>query len=261
MGRLLINIGGYKGEVIDIAKLLRDTAQAASEAGWTALPITDLLAGYQRLSPCAQANVYISAGIHGDEPAGPLAALELLRENIWPASANIWLIPCLNPGGYALNRRENEDGVDLNRDYRSLSTPLVKAHAQWLQACPRFDLTLLLHEDWESNGFYLYELNLELRPSIAEAIVAAVKEVCPIDLSPVIEGRDAKDGIICANPDLLKRKDWPEAFYLIQHKAPLSYTLEGPSDFPLVTRVQALVRGVNAALRHLDLLNTEKRKR
>jgi len=256
MRRLLINIGGYKGDVIDIDKVLGDAAKAAAETGWTALPITDSLAGYERISPRATANVYISTGIHGDEPAGPLAALELLKENLWPADANIWLIPCLNPRGYKLNTRENENGVDLNRDYRTLSTPITEAHARWLQARPRFDVSLLLHEDWESNGFYLYELNPERRPSMAEAVVAGVKEVCPIDLSPVIEGREAKDGIICANPDLQSRKDWPEAFYLVHHKTPISYTLEAPSDYPLVTRVQALCRGVIAALRQIHVLTS-----
>ncbi|HKQ40277.1 MAG TPA: M14 family metallocarboxypeptidase [Verrucomicrobiae bacterium] len=255
MRRLLINIGGYKGEAIDIAKVLRDVHRAAVKHRWTALPITDSLVGYERLNPSAKANVYISAGIHGDEPAGPMAALELLEENAWPADVNLWLIPCLNPRGYQSNTRENESGVDLNRDYRALATPLVQAHAQWLKARPRFDASLLLHEDWESNGFYLYELNPERRPSVSEGIIAAVKDVCPIDLSPVIEGRAAKDGIICANPDLPKRKDWPEAFYLIHHKTPLSYTLEAPSDFPLVTRVQALCRGVGAALRQCPVLN------
>lgn len=258
MRRLLINIGGYKGEGIDITKVLRDTAEAAAVRGWTPLPITDSLVGYERLSPRPKANVYISTGIHGDEPAGPLAALELLKEDAWPANVNFWLIPCLNPRGYELNTRENENGVDLNRDYRTLATPLVQAHAQWLQARPGFDATLLLHEDWESNGFYLYELNPDRQPSLAEAIVAAVKDVCPLDLSPVIEGREAKDGIICANPDLPKRKDWPEAFYLIHHKTPLSYTLEAPSDFPLVTRVQALCHGVGAALRHLQVLVNQR---
>jgi len=257
MRRLLINIGGYKGEVIDIAKLLRDAAYAAAETGWSALPITDSLTGYERLSPGATANVYISTGIHGDEPAGPLAALELLKQNAWPAGVNLWLIPCLNPRGYELNTRENENGVDLNRDYRTVATPLAKAHIAWLDARPRFDLSLLLHEDWESNGFYLYELNPQRRPSIADAIVDAIKEVCPIDLSPVIEGRDAKGGIICANPDLPKRKDWPEAFYLVHNKTPISYTLEAPSDFPLVTRVQALCRGVNAGLGNIHLLKRD----
>lgn len=248
MRRLLINIGGYKGEGVDIAKVMRDVASAAEAGGWKLLPISKELPAYERLVPDAKHNVYISTGIHGDEPAGPLAALELLKGNLWPANANLWFVPCINPRGYQLNRRENEDGVDLNRDYRTLHTAEVRAHVAWLEQRPKFDCTLSLHEDWESNGFYLYELNPSLRPSLSETIVAAVKEVCPIDLSPLIEGREAKDGIICANPDLDKRKDWPEAFYLIHHKTPLSYTLEAPSDFPFVTRVQALCYGVRAAL-------------
>jgi len=44
------------------------------------------------------------------------------------------------------------------------------------------------------------------------------------------------------------RPQWAEAFYLIVNKTRLSYTLEAPSDFPLTTRVNALVAGVNAAL-------------
>ena len=59
------------------------------------------------------------AGIHGDEPAGPLAALRLLQENNWPPNAEIFLLPCLNPVGFTLNKRENADGIDLNRDYRN----------------------------------------------------------------------------------------------------------------------------------------------
>ena len=251
MRRLLINIGGYKGDVIDIAKVLRDVDATAAAAGWKRIPITDTLAGYERVRPNAGANVYIGTGIHGDEPAGPLAALELLKEDAWPAGLNLWLVPCLNPRGYELNTRENEDGIDLNRDYRARQTAVVKAHVKWLDARPRFEVTLLLHEDWESNGFYLYELNPNLRPSLVEAIVGAVKEVCPIDLSPEIEGRPAKDGIICANPDLQTRKDWPEAFYLIHNKTARSYTLEAPSDFPLVTRIQALCRGVQSGLSKL----------
>jgi hypothetical protein len=35
---------------------------------------------------------------------------------------------------------------------------------------------------------------------------------------------------------------------LIVNKTRLSYTLEAPSDFPLTTRVNSLIAGVNAAL-------------
>ena len=256
MQRLGKNNGSYQGECIDIHAITRQIEEVAVAKGWEPDPIVvspaQQLAAFRRSSASPRARVYISSGIHGDEPAGPLAVLKLFQETQWPQSISGWIIPCLNPAGYIRNCRENEDGIDLNRDYRSPKTALVRAHLAWLERQPRFDVSLLLHEDWESNGFYLYELNPSQAPSLSQAMVAKVSEVCPIDTSPVIEGRAAQQGIICANPDLLKRPDWPEAFYLVHNKAPSSYTLEAPSDFPLAVRVNALVAGVNAALESLE---------
>jgi protein MpaA len=167
----------------------------------------------------------------------------------------VYLCPCLNPTGFALNKRENANGIDLNRDYLHLQSPEVRAHVAWLEQQPAFDLALCLHEDWESHGFYVYELNPDQRPSLAEAIVAGAAQVCPIDPSAVIEGRAARAGIIRPNLDPRSRPQWPEAFWLLTHKTRLSYTLEAPSDFSLQTRVNALVNGVQAALACL-LLNS-----
>ncbi|MCX6894994.1 MAG: hypothetical protein NTZ16_05735, partial [Verrucomicrobia bacterium] len=137
---------------------------------------------------------------------------------------------------------------DLNRDYRHLETEEIAAHVRWLERQPAFDVALCLHEDWESHGFYVYELNPDQKPSLAGKMVEAVAKVCPIDLSSVIEGREAKGGIINPSLDPATRLQWPEAFWLLQHKTRHSCTLEAPSDFPLETRVNALVAGVNAAL-------------
>jgi hypothetical protein len=64
----------------------------------------------------------------------------------------------------------------------------------------------------------------------------------------LIEGRDARQGIIRPSSAPFSRLDWPEAFYLINRKTRLSYTLEAPSDFPLATRIDALMSGVSAVL-------------
>ena len=258
MQRLGKNHGGYKGETIDIAVILRDDIEAARSFGWQIdeLPASeglDLVA-FRRQADKARnpelgtRNIYISTGIHGDEPAGPLAVRQLLHENPWPADLDLWVCPCLNPTGFPLNRRENAHGNDLNRDYRHFETTEIRAHVAWLKRQPSFDVTLCLHEDWESHGFYLYELNPDHRPSLAPAIIRQVSSICPIDMSPVIEEREARGGII--NPDLdpNSRPQWPEAFYLIQKKTRLSYTLEAPSDFPLATRVAALVTAVLTVL-------------
>lgn len=257
MQRLNRNHGGYFGETVKLEQLWRDIDQAARDHGWhsesfhqtadfsfLALRRPSLIAGESQFTP----HIYISAGIHGDEPAGPLAALRLLQENHWPANAEIVLQPCLNPTGFSLNRRDNGHGIDLNRDYLDLQSAEVRAHVAWLEKQPHFDLCLCLHEDWEAHGFYVYELNPDQNPSLAEAIVADVVRVCPLDLAEIIEGREAKGGIIRPNLDPHSRPQWPEAFWLLTHKTRLSYTLEAPSDFPLSVRISALVSGVNAAL-------------
>ncbi len=259
--RLGKNLNGYLGETIDLDALLADCVNAAQVHGWQ---VEDILPAPQRMpafirhtaNPAPTATpltghaprVYISTGIHGDEPAGPLAVRRLLQENQWPPGVDLWLCPCLNPAGFLLNRRENAEGLDLNRQYLEPQAPETLAHTAWLLGQPKFDLCLCLHEDWESHGFYVYELNPEQRPSLAGAMIAGVAKVCPIDRSEIIEGRPALDGIIRPSVDPRSRPDWPEAFFLLTHKTRLSYTLEAPSDFPLAARVAALSTGVKAAL-------------
>ncbi|MGC4073560.1 MAG: M14 family metallocarboxypeptidase [Nibricoccus sp.] len=220
--------------------------------GWRVewMPVTDglRLLALRREGPMAARRIYISAGIHGDEPAGPLAMRQLLAENRWPADAEVWLCPCLNPAGFALGIRGNAEGSDLNRDYRHLKTAEIRAHVHWLNQQPDFDFALCLHEDWESHGFYLYERNREKRPPLAPKIIEAVSKVCPIDESPVIEGREARGGVIEVNDEPEARELWPETLYLTTAKTAQSCTLEAPSDFPLPVRVAALVVAVRALL-------------
>jgi len=260
MQRLGKNHDGYHGETIDIATVLRDCLEVGQGNGWDVeqIPAESGLTLFALARPVKQPTkstprrrIYISTGIHGDEPAGPLAVLQLLRENVWPGHIEFGLLPCLNPTGFPLNRRENAQGSDLNRDYRHLQTAEIRAHVAWLAEQPAFDATFCLHEDWESHGFYLYELNPDNRPSLARTMIEAVSAVCPIDLSPEIEDRPARDGLINPNIDPNSRPQWPEAFWLLQNKTRQSYTLEAPSDFPLMTRVNALVAAMRAALSKL----------
>src|ERR1700722_20851335 len=140
MQKLGKNIGKYLGEGIDIERVLRDVEKAATEYGWRAEaflnPETYRLLGLTRKVLNSSKRIYISTGIHGDEPGGPLAVLQLLQENRWPADADIWLCPCLNPTGFPLNTRENAQGVDLNRDYLNTKTAEISAHIAWLEKQP-----------------------------------------------------------------------------------------------------------------------------
>ncbi|MSU36177.1 MAG: DUF2817 domain-containing protein [Pedosphaera sp.] len=254
--RLGKNRGRYLGETIEIESVLDGIRRAAQIHGWSAESLSsdsgpNLL--FLTRNPTApilfRRQVYISAGIHGDEPAGPLAILSLLEQDIWPADTGLWIAPCLNPTGFRRNTRESADGIDLNRDYLQGRSTEVRSHLTWLRKLPAFDACFCLHEDWESAGFYLYELNPDSRPSLAPAIVDAVRSVCPIESAAMIDGREINaPGIIRPSIDPRLRPDWPEAFWLFQNRTRLSYTLESPSDFPLPVRVAALVNAIQAAL-------------
>lgn len=252
MQRLGKNHDGYHGERIDPDAVQAACRAAATRHGWEAgaLPPENLArSAFTRLTGgTGVPRIYLSTGTHGDEPAGPLAALRLLEENAWP-DADLWLLPCLNPDALRANTRGNAAGIDVNRDYRHPQTAEACGHIAWLHRQPRFDLTLLLHEDWESHGFYCYELNPSGLPSLAPAMISAVRPICPIDDSTVIDGRPISEpGIIRPNIRPEDRPDWPEALWLGAHKTPLSYTLEAPSDWPLEIRVRVLITAVRAAL-------------
>lgn len=196
--------------------------------------------------------IYLSAGIHGDEPAGPLVLLDLLERGFFDPRAVWFLCPLLNPVGFARRTRENAEGLDLNRDYRALKSAEIQAHARWLKYQPNFDLALCVHEDWESQGYYLYELNPAHRTSLARPMIDAVAPVCPIETATIIDGREISEpGIIRPVSDPLLRELWPESIYLRAHHTQLSYTLETPSALPLPQRVSAHAAAIETAIRRV----------
>jgi hypothetical protein len=172
--------------------------------------------------------IYLSAGIHGDEPL---------------------VCPLLNPAGFHRGVRENADAVDLNRDYRQTRSAEIAAHIRWLARQPNFDLAICLHEDWEAKGFYLYELNPLNQLTKAEPMIEAVRSICPIDVSETIDERPALAGILRPEINPAERELWPEALYLQVHHTKLGYTLETPSGFPLAQRIAALRAAVTTAVR------------
>lgn len=193
--------------------------------------------------------LYFSAGIHGDEPAGPQALLELLEEDALPRRHNYAICPLLNPAGMVRSTRENAKGIDLNRDYRHFVSEETSAHAAWLERKVRpITQALLLHEDWESQGFYLYELNFTNGPGHSEQILQAVRPHLPIETAEIIDGRIARHGII--RPESLPKIEEgdPEAIYLYKRNGGLSYTLETPSAQDFTNRVKALKAAVLACV-------------
>ena len=172
-----------------------------------------------------------------------------MEEGFFDERCTWFLCPLLNPTGFVQRTRENHGQIDLNRDYKGPVSTEVRAHVAWLERQPNFDLTFCIHEDWESTGFYLYELNPSHRPTLANAMIAAAGGVCPIEPATVIDGREiAEPGIIRPVSDPLMRETWPEAIYLRQHHGTLTYTIETPSALPLEQRVATHCAVLRAAV-------------
>jgi protein MpaA len=244
----------------DPISYVKDVEVAAQAGGWT----------IRYLSPCATCtrpwlqraaktgssapSVYYSSGIHGDEVSGPLALLELLRQPDFFANFNTTIFPILNPDGLIQNIRVNSGGIDLNRDYRNPKSAEITSHIEVLKTLGRFDAAMMLHEDFEGIGAYLYQLNDALTTTLGSDIIAAMGRHVPIDLRPEIEGVAATGGII-ERRDLLRihgamedRPDWPEAIYLSLNHTKVSYTTETPKPFPIENRIKAQIAAVETLL-------------
>ena len=205
---------------------------------------------FTKHTPGPRPRIYISSGIHGDEPAPPIALLSLIHAGFFDDRANWFLCPVINPTGLQIGTREDHQERDLNRDFLDRKTPEIHALTRWLNRQPCFDLCICLHEDWESQGYYLYEVDRRDRPAYAAEILASVKTALPIESATTIDERPIDEpGIIRPVSDPLLRKDWPETIYLINHHTSLGYTLETPSAFPMGRRILAHKLALEAALK------------
>jgi hypothetical protein len=250
--------------LFDPAACARDLEQAARAGNWDLHWLSPTPSAPRPwMSRYAKAGgnrpgLYLSAGIHGDEIAGPLAALEMLRRPGFFDGFHTVIFPLLNPEGLARNLRGNAEGVDLNRDYREPKTQETAGHVAALQTLGRFDAAIMLHEDFEGIGAYLYELNEDIPHAVGAEMIAAMRRHVPIDLRPEIEEVRALGGVINRRDVLAKhgriedRPDWPEAIYLSLHHTRVAITTESPMPFPLEARIAAQVAAVQTLMEALQ---------
>ena len=102
---------------------------------------------HRRLAKSAP-TVFVSAGIHGEEPGGVEGALRWLESGEWSRwNVNWFVLPCINPYGWERNQRRNAQGRDINRQFRN-STDCPEAELiERLVKGRRFLFSLDLHED------------------------------------------------------------------------------------------------------------------
>lgn len=202
--------------------------------------------------------VLLSAGIHGDEPAGVETICRFLEYSLYEYFEEEWeftFLPCLNPWGYEMNTRYNRNDLDLNRLFKNQVVPPEIAAAQSVFGFP-FDLNIELHEDIDSSGYYLF-IKGDFDPflTLAEKILDTVSSIMPINLSSEIEERNAERGIIYRLPEPEEMEWWPMSIYAVIQKVPCSLTLETSTLFSMETRVKAHTAAVEIALKQYKDMN------
>jgi len=196
--------------------------------------------------------IYFSAGIHGDEPAST-EALIVWAERLGKKLGNLPLLlfPCLNPWGLVQNMRANLQGADLNRGFHRTDLPVLEAMKR-VAAGHQFEAAVMLHEDYDGQGVYLYEIQ-RVQPYWGEALLAAARAHLPTDPRTWIDGRKAVKGIHRRRLDRRRfaRIGYPEAIWLHLEHSVRTFTVETPSECALEQRVAAHVAVIEEIVRRV----------
>ncbi len=208
-------------------------------------PILGISIGFEQGLPTA----LVIGGVHGDEPAGVEAVLRFLERDPgpWMGRLAFEVLPCLNPYGWVHHTRHNAQDLDINWSYSRndvVEVQLIKN----LVRNRRFEFVLDCHEDWESSGFYLYELRRGSE-QIGPEILWRVSEICPLNTSAEIEGQPARGGLVFPDPTKeqeLRGQGIPLEMYY-RHTDHL-LTSETPTSTELETRVSAHLMTLDAVI-------------
>jgi murein peptide amidase A len=200
--------------------------------------------------------ISLSAGVHGDEPAGPLALLELVERDLLDATYSYRIWPCTNPTGFDAETRENADGVDVNRTFgRGGGSPEARAIVT-VNRDLKFVLSIDLHEDRDATGFYCYEYGgAELGRHVVEALDAGARPIESFETlslgGPLLDALVVKErGRVSADPfeEAHHLKGLSYSLLLARNAAQYVLTFETPGALPLQDRVEMHVDAVRAAI-------------
>ena len=107
------------------------------------------------------------------------------------------------------NTRENESGLDLNREIDGDKVELVAGVKIFLRD-RRFDFSIYFHEDWEVSEFYFCEAKRDEK-WFGPAIIDQVRDVTPIDAEVGESDEVVSAGVFQVDPKWALPRDaqWP----------------------------------------------------
>jgi len=187
----------------------------------------------------------VFAAIHGDEPAGALAAATFLTEAAQaPEFIENFLLhiyPVCNPTGFEDNTRHSRRGKDLNREFWKSSTePEIEILEQELRT-RHFNGIIQLHADDTSDGLYGFVRGHTLTENLLRPALAEAGKILPRNVNATIDGFAARDGIIYSGYEGILAAP-------MQSEPPFEIVLETPHHAPMELQVRALVVAVRTIL-------------
>ena len=142
----------------------------------------------------------IFAGIHGDEPEGVHSLIQFIKllESRPELATGYYLslYPVCNPTGFEDDTRHSRGGKDLNREFWRNSTEPEVRLLQAELVSRSFQGIISLHTDDTGTGFYGFAHGATLTKNLVEPALAAAEQILPRDERPVIDGFNARNGII-----------------------------------------------------------------
>jgi len=206
------------------------------------------------INPKAQRTVCIIAGLHGNEIAGPLSVLDLISEakHELPGIFRYIIYPIINPTGYDLRQRYDDDNRDLNAIYEetlhSKNYREVQELCQDLEKFQPFEAVLTLHEDSDLEKFYMYGLGRQ-NLALYHAVCSLALTLCPAWSSADIYGKQSDEmGLILSDA----RDHAYDAYLYCSGEAPVACTLETPGKLDISFRVHLMGEMVHALLLQIE---------
>src|SRR5438132_3699681 len=186
------------------------------------------------------------AAIHGDEPAGALAAAAFLQELVTQPDLaenfHLRIYPICNPTGFEDNTRCSRRGRDLNREFWRAS---VEGEIEILEQELRsghFHGLIQLHADDTSEGVYGFVRGHTLPENLLRPALREAGKILPRNINATIDGLAARDGIIYDHYDGVL------AAPAQMEPVPFEIILETPHRAPIELQVQALVVALGVIL-------------
>ena len=210
-------------------------------------------------------HILVSGGVHGDEPAGTIAALDLIKflyafefrgSRSFMNDFQFHIFPCVNPWGYEHNKRKNADGVDINRDFEKFEAEESRIIADHLEKLGHeFVFAMDMHEGspnekWKEfelsdnpRGVWLYESchdhSLRVGRRMIDALKADGFDVCDFD---TIYHDINSDGVVWY-PEGMKSDDYAAGnsldAYMWKNHTPQSFTSETCTTWSMEDRIRA----------------------